>query len=215
MRAVLYTRVSTEAQAASGLGMEAQLEACRAHAARKGYTIIGEHCDPAISGRDSLDKRPGLQAVLTAAARQSDVVVIVYSLSRLSRRQSLTWELIDDRGTHRLQVESTSEPFDTVSPMGRAMLGMLAVWAALEADMISERTSAALQARRARGHRLGARSLADARPDTLATLRALRASGLSWDAVAAELNNRGIPTMLGKRWHATTVARTMRQIEGS
>ena len=210
--AVLYTRVSTEQQAASGLGLEAQLEACREHARRKGYPIVGEFTDPAISGKDSIETRPGLQAVLAAAARRTDVVVIVYSLSRLSRRQSLTWRLIDDRGDYRLQVESASEPFDTSTPMGRAMLGMLAVWAALEADMIGERTAAALAARRARGHRLGATRLVDERPETVCTVRTLHATGAFTHAtLAQELNARGIPTKHGKRWHATTVARTLRQ----
>lgn len=220
MTAVLYTRVSTDQQAASGLGLEAQLGACREYARRKGYAVVGEYTDPAISGKDSVENRPGLQAVLAAAARKSDVVVIVYSLSRLSRRQSLTWELIDDRGEHRLQIESASEPFDTSTPMGRAMLGMLAVWAALEADMIGERTSAALAARRARGHRLGAKRLSDASPETVRLVQELHASGaFTHTTLAEELNRRGIPTTgavrgrrrAGARWHATTVARTLQQ----
>src|SRR5579863_4720578 len=121
MKAVLYTRVSTGKQAASGLGLEAQLAECRAHAARKGYDVVAEYTDAAVSGRDAIEKRPGLQAVLAAATRREDVVVVVYSLSRLSRRQSITWRMLDDRGEYRLQVESASEPFDTSTPMGRAM----------------------------------------------------------------------------------------------
>src|SRR5271166_2681939 len=140
MRAVLYTRVSTGKQAASGLGLEAQIAACRAHAVRKGYKVVGEFTDAAISGKDAIEKRPGLQSVIAAAAKREDVVVVVYSLSRLSRRQSLTWTLLDDRGAYRLQIESASEPFDTSTPMGRAMLGMLGVWSQLEADMCAERT---------------------------------------------------------------------------
>ena len=168
MKAVLYTRVSTGKQAASGLGLEAQIAACRAHAQRKGYKVVGEFTDAAISGKDAIDKRPGLQAVLAAAAKHEDVVVVVYSLSRLSRRQSLTWTLLDDRGAYRLQIESASEPFDTSTPMGRAMLGMLGVWSQLEADMCAERTSEALAARRARGLPLGARPLSAERPETVA-----------------------------------------------
>jgi site-specific DNA recombinase len=212
MKAVLYTRVSTGKQAASGLGLEAQMAACRAHAERKGYTVVGEYTDAAISGKDSVDKRPGLQAVLAAAARRDDVVVIVYSLSRLSRRQALTWVLLDDRGDYRLQIESASEPFDTSTPMGRAMLGMLGVWAQLEADMVSERTSEALAAARARGQRLGAKPLVAERPEVVSMVRDLYAAGGYTHATLAEtLNARGVATMRGGRWHATTVARTLRQ----
>jgi site-specific DNA recombinase len=196
----------------SGLGLEAQLSACRAHAARKGYEVMATHTDAAVSGRDTIEKRPGLQAVIRDAAKRPDVAVIVYSLSRLSRRQSITWRLLDDRGEYRLQVESASEPFDTVSPMGKAMLGMLGVWSQLEADMCSERTSAALEARRARGHRLGAKPLSEERPDIVAEVQRLYATGgYTYATLAAELNSRGLPTKRGKSWHATQVARTLVQ----
>jgi len=212
MKAVLYTRVITGKQAASGLGLEAQLAACRELAARKGYSVVAEHKDEAISGKDSIERRPGLQAVIAAAAKRDDVVVIVYSLSRLSRRQSLTWRLLDDRGEFRLAVESASEPFDTSSPIGRAMLGMLGVWSQLEADMCSERTAAALQARRDRGGRLGAKPLADEKPEVVREVQALYATGTFTHATLAdELNARGLPTKRGAKWHATTVARTLRQ----
>jgi len=213
MKAVLYTRVSTGKQAASGLGLEAQLAECRAHAARKGYDVVAEYTDAAVSGRDAIEKRPGLQAVLAAATRREDVVVVVYSLSRLSRRQSITWRMLDDRGEYRLQVESASEPFDTSTPMGRAMLGMLGVWSALEADMCSERTSAALEARRARGHKLGAKPLAEVAPEVVAKVKELYATGSYTHADLAErLNADGVPTKrAGSRWHATTVARTLQQ----
>ena len=216
MKAVLYTRVSTGKQAASGLGLEAQIAACREHATRRGYEVIGEFTDAAISGRDAIERRPGLQAVIAAAAKRSDVVVVVYSLSRLSRRQSITWRLLDDRGEFRLQLESVSEAFDTSSPMGRAMLGMLGVWSQLEADMCSERTSAALEARRARGHKLGAKPLAEERPEVAREVRALYESGaFTYASLAAELNARGVPTKRGAKgakWHPTQVARTLRQV---
>jgi site-specific DNA recombinase len=211
-RAVLYTRVSTGKQAASGLGLEAQIEACRQHAQRKGYEVVAEHTDAAISGKDAIEQRPGLQAVISAAAKRDDVVVVVYSLSRLSRRQSLTWALLDDRGAYRLQIESASEPFDTSSPMGRAMLGMLGVWSQLEADMVSERTSDALAARRARGHRLGAKPFVAEHPLVALELQRMYVTGKFTHASLAErANEMGIPTMRGGRWHATTIARTLRQ----
>jgi site-specific DNA recombinase len=122
------------------------------------------------------------------------------------------WALLDERGDYRLRLESASEPFETSSPMGRAMIGMLAIFAQLEADMCSERTSAALEARRARGHKLGAKPLVEERPEDVARIRALYASGaFTYATLAEELNTRGVLTKRGKRWHATTVARTLRQ----
>jgi DNA invertase Pin-like site-specific DNA recombinase len=211
-RAVLYTRVSTEKQERSGLGLEAQLTTCRDYAKRKGYQVIGEYSDPAISGRDNIDKRPGLQKVLAAASKRRDVVVIVYSLSRLSRRQSLTWKLLDGDGEYRLQVESATEPFDTSTPMGKAMLGMLAVWAQLEADMCSERTSDALAAKKARGARVGAKPLAELHPEVALRARELYSTGrYTYRTLADELNALGLPTALGGKWHATSVRRVLNQ----
>ncbi len=176
--AVIYTRVSTGKQAASGLGQEAQLAACRALAERRGYRVVGEFEDEAISGKDAIDRRPGLQArPRRAAGKREDVVVIVYSLSRLCRCQSShlgppgrSGGVPSPRGVR------APEPFDTVSPMGRAMLGMLWVWSQLEADMCAERTSAALQARRARGLRLGPRPLAGQDPATVRLVQELYGS---------------------------------------
>jgi DNA invertase Pin-like site-specific DNA recombinase len=211
-KAVIYLRVSTDQQAASGLGLEAQEAKCREHCARMGLEVLAVHSDPAIGGKDAIERRPGLQAVLALVQRNPEAIVVVYSLSRLSRRQSITWKLLDDRGEYRLRVQSASEPFDTSTPMGRAMLGMLAVWAALEADMIGERTAAALQARRERGHRLGATPLAADKPEVVARVRELYETGdFTHATLAAKLNELGLPTKHGKRWHKTTVQRTLQQ----
>ena len=225
--AVIYTRVSSSpktrndrkarvgngAYVSKSLSLEAQLSVCREHARRKNYEVMGEFSDEALSGKDDIDRRPGLQAVLERAAKREDVVVVVYALSRLSRRQSLTWRLLDSKGEYRLALESATEPFDTSSPMGRAMLGMLGVWAQLEADMTSERTVAALEARRARGLHVGPRPLVAERPEIVREIRKLYDEGDFTLATLAEyLNTQGIPTKRGKRWHATQVGRTLRQV---
>lgn len=212
-KAILYTRVSTGKQALSGLGLEAQLAKCAALAESRGYEVVDVQTDPALTGKDELGDRPGLQRVVEQAAKQPNTVVIVYSLSRLSRRQSLTWKLLDERGAFQLRVVSATEPFDVTTTMGRAMIGMLGIFNQLEADMCSERTSAALQAKKARGHKLGMPDLAATDPETVKTLQALHATGeYTWDALAAEANRRGLPTRRGGKWHATSVKRTVRQV---
>src|ERR1017187_10457450 len=122
MKAILYARQSPSPKSReekrlamennrvnASLSLETQLLACRAHADLKGYEVIGEFSDPAMSGKDSIEGRPGLKAVLAVAAKNRDVVVIVYNLSRLARRQSLTILLLDDRGDYQLQLESATE----------------------------------------------------------------------------------------------------------
>jgi DNA invertase Pin-like site-specific DNA recombinase len=211
-KAILYTRVSTGKQAASGLGLEAQIAACHKLAEARGLAVIDVQTDPAISGKDDIHKRPGLQKVIELAAKREDTVVIVYSLSRLSRRQSLTWQLLDERGAYRLRVVSATEPFDASTSIGRMLVGMLAIFAQLEADMCSERTSAALEARRARGFRLGVAPLSSTAPATVLELQRLYATGeFSVQALCAEADRRGLKSLRGKPWQPTQMRRTLVQ----
>lgn len=209
--AIIYLRVSTAGQAESGAGIEAQESACRAHAARLGLPIRAVYRDEGISGKKGSDKRPGLAATIDHVRSHPGTVVIVYSLSRLARSQRLLWEMIDPSGIG-LPISSATEPFDISTATGRAMLGMLSVFAALESDMASERTRDALAAVRARGTRLGAPRLVDRAPETAARVRAMYASGdYSHASLAAALNAAGVPTARGGRWHATSVRLTLAQ----
>ncbi len=204
--AIVYLRVSTGKQAVSGVGMEAQLAKCQEHCARLGIPVASIHRDEGISGKDGIDKRPGLQGVIAAVQATPGSVVVVYSLSRLGRSQRLIWNLLDDRGEYGLPLSSATEPFETTTPMGRAMLGMLGVWAQLESDLVSERTIDAMAALAARGVRVGAPSMAMKVPESVAEIRRLRATGLSPNAIADELNAAGWRTARkGTRWHAKTV----------
>jgi DNA invertase Pin-like site-specific DNA recombinase len=210
-KCVIYTRVSTGHQVVSGLGMEAQLERCRVLARARGYEIVEEITDEAISGKDGIETRPGLARVVELAANREHMVVIVYSLSRLARRQSLVWALLDDRGDYRLQIVSASEPFDVTTPMGRAMLGILAVFAQLEADMCSERTIAALEARRARGLRLGPKPLSEIHPDIVLEVQRLYAAGMTCKALTDYANKYNLPTARGGRWSEPQMLATLKQ----
>jgi site-specific DNA recombinase len=222
--AVIYLRVSTAKQAKSGVGIEAQLAKCTEHAQRLGLPVLAVHRDEAISGKDGIEKRPGLRAVLADVKANPGSVCIVYSLSRLGRSQRLIWTLLDDRGEYALPLASASEPFETATPMGRAMLGMLGVWAQLESDLASERTIDALAAVAERGDtKLGAPSMVEstrevegqtrkerfvdaAKVAVVADVQRLYASGEhSHRSLADHLNATGVPTASGKRWHAKTV----------
>ena len=84
-QAVGYTRVSTKAQGASGLGLEAQRAAIESFAAREGLTISGWFTEnESGKGSDALERRPALAAALKAAAKQGAFVVVA-KLDRLSR----------------------------------------------------------------------------------------------------------------------------------
>lgn len=214
--AVLYLRVSTGKQAASGVGREAQEAACREHAKRMGLSVLAVHLDNGISGK--IERRPGLLATIETVRTNPGAIVIVYSISRLARTQRQLWNLIDERGDFRLPVASATEPFDVTTPMGRAFLGMLATFAQLEADLASERTSDAMAAVRERGVKLGAPSMIEttdgngertidpAKVDLVRRVQRLYATGdYSHRTLADKLNAEGIASVKGGRWHARTV----------
>jgi site-specific DNA recombinase len=220
--AVLYFRVSTPGQVEHGVSLDAQGAACRAHAARLGLPVIAEHRDEGISGRLGHEERPGLAAVLATVRDNPSACVIVYSLSRLARSQRMVWELLDEQGAHRLRVVSASEPFDTTTAMGRAMLGMLATFAQLESDLASERTRDALAYVRTQGTQLGApsmlelpgpvdaesglRNLDPAKVALVTEVQAVaRETGLSLRKLVGELDRRGIKSAKGARWHPRTL----------
>jgi site-specific DNA recombinase len=219
--AVIYCRVSTRKQVAVGAGREAQEARCRAHAAAHDWPVLGCFVDDGISGREGVEGRPGLTEALAMVKATPGAVLVAYSLSRLARRQRLVWHLLDDREGLGVPFSSATEAFDTASPMGRAMLGMIAVWSALESDLASERTIDALEAVRERGTMLGAPSMVErigpdggreVDPAKCEVVRAIReryaAGGWSHRRLAAALNAEGVPTLGPKpsaRWHATTV----------
>jgi site-specific DNA recombinase len=205
--AYIYIRVSTSRQVRDGVGLETQEAKARAYAERQGWSVAKVFADEGMSGKDGLKDRPGLASLIDAVKADPKAVVIVYSISRLARRQRLLWQLLDDRDGFGLPVVSATEPFDAASPMGRAMLGMIAVFAQLEADMVSERTSDALAELKAQGKKLGAPSMADLGiGDSIRLVQQLYAAGgHTHVSLAEELNRRGVPTAKGGKWWAKTV----------
>jgi DNA invertase Pin-like site-specific DNA recombinase len=213
--AVAYFRVSTERQGRSGLGLDAQRERCAAFAAGNGMTVVEAFTEVETGkGSDALDRRPQLAAAL-AAARRLRCPVLVAKLDRLSRDVHFIAGLMVQRVPFMV-----AEFGPDVDPF---MLHIYAALAEKERRMISERTRAALAARKRQGAVLGNRTnLAEAQrlgaarvaeearrfaENAAPIIRQVQASGVtSLRGVAEVLNARGIRTARGGRWAATQVA---------
>jgi DNA invertase Pin-like site-specific DNA recombinase len=215
--AIGYVRVSTTGQERSGLGLEAQRAAVEEFAAAEGFTIRQWFTEAESgAGSDALDKRPQL-ATAIGAAKKLKAAILVAKLDRLSRDVHFISGLM----AHRIEFIVTSlgrqaDPF---------ILHLYAALAEKERGMISERTKAGLQAAKRRGTRLGmtARTKTNVRKiaalgaqanrdaalervvglklhvvDALADGRSLRA-GAEW------LNDRGVKSPGGGRWHAPSL----------
>jgi len=82
---VAYVRVSTDEQAASGAGLEAQRAAIAAEADRRGWTVVGWHADEGISGGKGVEHRPGLAAAIDAVESGRAAGLLAAKLDRVSR----------------------------------------------------------------------------------------------------------------------------------
>jgi len=197
-----YLRVSTEEQAVSGLGLAAQRAAIETECARRGLELLVVHTDPGLSGKSLA--RPGLSAVLADLDAGRGTVLMVAKLDRLSRSVHDATGLLlraDRAGWGLIALDAN---VDTTTPQGAAMTQVLAVFAELERRLIGERTKAALAVKKAQGVKLG-------RPRTLPAevierIQSAHAAGVSWSAIARELNATAVPTAQGGvRWYPATV----------
>lgn len=146
MRVALYPRVSTQEQAKEGYSIGEQIERLTDYCKAMKWEIFKIYTDPGYSGGDT--NRPGLQAMIKDVEAGLIDKVVVYKLDRLSRSQLDTLFLIEKVFlANNTDFVSMSENFDTSSPFGRAMIGILAVFAQLEREQIKERMGMGKEAR--------------------------------------------------------------------
>lgn len=137
-RTAIYIRVSTQEQATEGYSIQAQTERLQAYCKAKGWGIFHIYTDAGFSGSNM--ERPALSQLLNDVEDGRVDCVLVYKLDRLSRSQKDTLHMIEDVFLdHGCDFVSMSENFDTSTPLGRAMIGILSVFAQLEREQIRER----------------------------------------------------------------------------
>lgn len=204
-----YTRVSTDEQAGSGLGLAAQRTVIDDECRRRGWNLL-RVCEDAGASAKSLVGRPALaQALVTLRVHDADALVVA-KLDRLSR------SLLDFAG---LMEQSRREGWslvildlgvDTTTPSGEMIANVMATFAQFERRLISQRTTEALAMKRRAGARLGRPvTLDDA---TVARIHRERQEGRSLRAIAEALNLDGVATGHGgAQWYASTVNAVLRR----
>ncbi len=148
----LYRRVSTDRQADEGYSLDVQLEKLQAYAQTlSNVKEVRTYTDDGYSG-SSLD-RPGMKQLIDDIKSGLITHVIVVKLDRLSRSQKDTLHLIEDiMIPANVAFISILESFNTDTPFGRAMVGILSVFAQLERENIFERTRGGMQKRVEKGY---------------------------------------------------------------
>jgi DNA invertase Pin-like site-specific DNA recombinase len=220
-RAIGYTRVSTAEQGRSGLGLDAQRKAIEEFAKVEGISITGWHEDVQTGkGSDALAQRPGLRAALRSAKSVKGPVVVA-KLDRLARNSHFITGMMEQR----VQFIVTALP--------KADAFTLQIYAALaekEGAQISERTKAALarstkklgMAGKTTEQQESIRELAMLAKEKAAMARAeaLRPQiefalkdGASLRKASNMLNERGITSPAGGRWHAPSLLIAARRLK--
>jgi len=225
MKIVAYTRVSTDKQGRSGLGLEAQRAAIAAYAKTANAVTVAEFQE-VESGR--INGRPELEKALKLA-RVTGAKLVIAKLDRMSRNAAFLLKLQDSG------VDFTACDMPDANTL---TVGIMAVIAQAESQMIADRTRSAMQAAKARGAVFGnpngaaplrragkgnaatctaQRERANARARDLSdVLEDLANNGFTTlSAQANELNRRGIKTARGGRWHASTVANLRKRLAES
>lgn len=132
-----YCRVSTENQI-ENYSIDEQRERLEAFCRARGWSSPTMFIDPGFSGGNL--ERPALRKMLEQVRAGKFGIVVVYKLDRLSRSQKDTLYLIEDVfNKNDVSFVSVCENFDTSTPFGKAMIGILSVFAQLEKDQITER----------------------------------------------------------------------------
>lgn len=216
-RYVTYIRVSTDEQARSSLGLNAQkrdIDLFLTNFSEEPFEIIGEFEDH-LSGKSN--DRPELTKALDMV-RKTGAELLVAKLDRLSRRVSFIAVLMDDPKI-RLRVAA----------MPHADKFQLHIYAALaeqEREFISARTKAALAEAKAKGTKLGGLRDATGKRNVVLAQRAkeraervagivlpLRTQGATLRAIAEALNGSGVPTARGGSWQASQVQRVLARLD--
>jgi DNA invertase Pin-like site-specific DNA recombinase len=178
LRTGLYARVSTHDQHTLSM----QLDALRTYAAQRGWSIVTEVQEV---GSGSSIQRPKRELLMTAARRRDVDAVLVWRLDRWGRSVAdlvLTLQELNELGVGFV---SLTEALDLTTPTGRAMAGLLAIFAGFEREILRERVRAGIAHARQHGKPHG-RPPAARRKAT--QVHQLFADGLSQSAIARQLD---------------------------
>lgn len=161
-KAAIYARVSTHDQQT----LDMQLEKCREYCSSRGWEIALEIKEIGSGAK----KRPKREDLLKLCRQRSLDCVVVWKLDRWGRSVSDVVGSLQELQELRVFFVSITEALDFSTAMGRAMSGLLAVFAEFERELISERVKAGLSQARLKGKKLGRPSVVEGKEDKVKDL---------------------------------------------
>ena len=213
-QAIGYVRVSTEQQVNEGVSLEAQEAKIEHWCKANGYELVNVYKDAGLSGK-SMDKRPGLLDALKSLKKGN--ALVSYSLSRLARSTKDALAIGEAVAKKKADMVSLTEQIDTTTAAGKMMFQMLSVLAEFERNLVAERTTNALQHKKATNQKYtnqtpygfeaieGRLVQVQQEAEVVAEIQASRTGGNTLQFIADSLNTRGIPTKTGRQWAPATI----------
>ncbi len=197
-----YARVSTNEQANSGLGLEAQRAAIQAEIDRRGWTLVEMVEEAGVSAKTL--ERPGIAHALQLLQQGAAGTLLVAKLDRATRSTIDAAKLLERSQREGWALVALDLGLDPTTPTGELVATIMAAVAQWERRAIGTRTKDALAAKRAQGVRLGRPTVLPA--DVTERIVAAHQAGASWSAIARQLDADAVPTAHGGvRWYPATV----------
>ena len=217
MKYVIYYRVSTDKQGRSGLGLEAQQQQVKTYLQSKpDAEVVAEYVE--VDSGKKVNRIELNKAV--ADAKKNKAVLLVAKLDRVARNVKLFLDLLD-----QVQIEFTDLPaLSNGSSDSRLVLTQLAAFAEWEAAKISERTKAALAAKKARGEPMGVegknnikatngkrKEQADEFAKSMAAMLLPLENTMSQRKLVDYLNLHGVNSPTGKAWRLNSLQNVLKR----
>ena len=225
MITAIYVRVSTEEQAKEGYSIRAQIDKLKSYIEIKDWSFYKVYADEGISGKN-IEGRPAMNELIADIKAGRVNNVLVYKIDRLTRS---TRDLIDLTELFKEQnctFNSLMESIDTQTASGRMFLKIIGIFAEFERENIIERITLACEKKVKEGYSLGnfttsygydrakgerVQTINPAEAEIVREIYAMYVDGnMSFNAIAQNLNHRGIKPKLGEAWGHQSVRAVLR-----
>lgn len=224
-KVAIYARVSTEEQALSGYSIEAQLNTLRNYCNLYNKDVVAEYVDRGISGK-SITGRVELQKMMTNVKDRKFDEVLVWKISRLSRKTIDLLKIVEEMNKNNVVFKSFSENFETETPMGRFALQMMGAVGELERNTIIDNVKLGMAQRSREGHWNGgiclgyvsepiigtrkggndtALKIVENEATTVRKIFSMYASGKGLRAIANQINREGYLTKRGNTFSTASI----------
>ena len=209
--AYAYLRVSGKAQV-EGDGFDRQLIACESYAKQHSLQIVSVFREEGVSGTKAMEDRPALLDLMETV-KESGGTVIIEKLDRLARDLMVSESILADFARKSITVISVAEPdLCSSEPTRILMRQMMSAFAQYEKSMIVSKLRSSRQRMKAKLGKCEGQKAYGHTPEeqaVIARMRVLRAEGMHFYTIAAQLTSAGIVARSGKPWHGSSIAKIM------